>query len=611
MKGKRKNIVGIVVAMILMLVSMTGAQAVQTSEGKVQIKKLQFETSMGYEMSALLYKPKEASSENKVPAIITCHGMYNNKEMQDINLVELSRRGFAVLSIDMFSHGNSENLETVDALLMGVTEALKVLSTFDYVDTERIGLTGHSMGGLNCDIATQLDNMNEKPLVSALLLNSCFATYSDSQTENYINIYGARDVGIIAGKYDEFLFKETNRDGTALLAKDFIRSDNAQSFLDFGTDPDGKEQRKENTVYYETINGEKAMRVIYTPAITHPWSHFSSRSAKATIEFFDEALTAPVLIAPENQVWQLKEFFDFIGLLGFAVFACNFALLLTYTDMFSVLRQQEVVKARKLSSARKKINIVIAIAVTAFGAIMYLPIVTGVKSDNNGKILFHQNTTFGVGLWAAMCGIFMFLCMLIICRLMKQKDPVDITEVGIRMEKRKIGLTVLLAIITVGITWLWVWIADYFFQTDFRIWVLAVKTFSPEKFRMCIFPYMWLFFLYFLANAIYVNCFNYYESEDRKRQRCNTLLQIAISLLPVAILIILQYAHLFTTGTVLFESNNAHSMILWLFPMVLLIPAATVIGRKIYKETKNPYLPAIINAILITFITCANTSTWM
>ena len=122
---------------------------------------------------------------------------------------------------------------------------------------------------------------------------------------------------------------------------------------------------------------------------------------------------------------------------------------------------------------------------------------------------------------------------------------------------------------------------------------------------------MWLFFLYFLANAIYVNCFNYYESEDRKRQRCNTLLQIAISLLPVAILIILQYAHLFTTGTVLFESNNAHSMILWLFPMVLLIPAATVIGRKIYKETKNPYLPAIINAILITFITCANTSTWM
>ena len=388
MKGKKKNAVGVILAMILMLVSMAGAHAVETSEGKVQIKKLQFETSMGYEMSALLYKPKEASSENKVPAIITCHGMYNNKEMQDINLVELSRRGFAVLSIDMFSHGNSENLETADALPMGVTEALKVLSTFDYVDTERIGLTGHSMGGLNCNIATQLDNMNEKPLVSALLLNSCFATYSDSQTGNYVNIYGARDVGIIAGKYDEFLFKETNRDGTALLAKDFIWSDNAQSFLNFGADPDGKEQRKENTVYYETINGEQAMRVIYTPAITHPWSHFSKRSAKATIEFFDEALTAPVSIAPENQVWQLKEFFNFIGLLGLAVFACNFTLLLTYTGMFSVLRQQEVVKARKLSSARKKINTVIAIVVTAFGAIMYLPIVTGVKSDNNGKIFF-------------------------------------------------------------------------------------------------------------------------------------------------------------------------------------------------------------------------------
>lgn len=611
MKEKRKNIVGIAVAVMLMLASMVGAYAVQTSAGKVQVKKLKFETSMGYEMSALLYKPKKASSENKVPAIITCHGMYNNKEMQDINLVELSRRGFAVLAIDMFSHGDSENLKTADALPMGVTEALKVLSTFDYVDTERIGLTGHSMGGLNCDIATQLDNMNEKPLVSALLLNSCFATYSDSQTGNYANIYGARDVGIIAGKYDEFLFKETNRDGTALLAKDFIRSDNAQSFLNFGTDPDGKEQRNENTVYYETINGEKAMRVIYTPAITHPWSHFSKRSAKATIEFFDEALTAPVSIASTDQVWQFKEIFNFIGLLGFAAFACNFAILLTYTSAFSILRQAEPVKVRRLSSDRKKVNAVMAVVSTAFGAVIYLPIVISAKSDKNGKIIFHQNTTFGIGLWAALCGIFLFFGMFVICKWMKQKDPVDLTEVGIKMEKKKTGKTILLALLTVGVTWLWVWIADYFFHTDFRIWVLAAKTFGAGKFLMCVFPYMWLFFLYFLANAMYVNCFNYYESENRKQQRGNTLLQAVVSLLPVAILIILQYTHLFVTGTVLFEKNNAHSMILWLFPMVLLIPAATVIGRKIYKRTKNPYLPAIINTLLVTFITCANTSTWM
>lgn len=30
--------------------------------------------------------------------------------MQDLNYVEYARRGFVVLSIDMYGHGNSENL---------------------------------------------------------------------------------------------------------------------------------------------------------------------------------------------------------------------------------------------------------------------------------------------------------------------------------------------------------------------------------------------------------------------------------------------------------------------------------------------------------------------
>lgn len=611
MKEKRKKVIGIIIAIVLMAISMIGVWYVQTSGCRVQIKKLNFETSIGYEMSALLYKPKGVSAEEKAPAIITCHGMYNNKEMQDINLIELSRRGFVVLAIDMFSHGESENLQTEEALPMGVTEALKMLSSLDYVDIERIGLTGHSMGGMNCEVATQLDNMNEEPLVSALLLNSCFATYRDSETDEYTNIYGSRDVGIIAGQYDEFLFKEVNEDGTTSLAKDFIKSDNAQSFLNFGVDPVGKEQRKADTIYYENIDGERSMRVIYTPEITHPWSHFSARSAKATIDFFDTSLTSPVSIDSDNQIWQLKEFFNLVGLVGFIMFAFNFALLLTYTDLFSGLRQQQLVKIRKVSLARKKYNAGMGIAIVIFSTATYLPIAIYTKSDSNGKILFSQNTTFGIALWAALCGIFMFLCMFVIYKIMKCKEPIDLDEIGVRIGKRQLGLTLVLALITVSVTWLWVWISDYFFNADFRIWVLAVKTLSSDIFLISLFPNIWLFFIYYLANAVFVNCFNYYQSEQKRSQIVNTLVQTIVSVLPAAIPVILQYVYLFVTGNVLFENNNSHSMILWLFPMIVLIPVATIIGRKMYKETKNPYLPAIINAAFVTFITCANTSTWI
>lgn len=224
--AERKNaaIKWIGIAIMLMLISMIGVSVIQTSGGSVTVKDLQFETTLGYKMSGLLLKPKDASETNKKPAVIVCHGMYNNREMQDINYVELSRRGYVVLAIDMFSHGKSQNLESEEYLPMGVSEAVKMAAALNYVDTGKIGVTGHSMGGMNCNVATLMDNSNEHPMISALLLNSCFATYKDEQTNDYQNLYGNRDVGIIAGQYDEFLFRESNENGQETLAKDFIHS---------------------------------------------------------------------------------------------------------------------------------------------------------------------------------------------------------------------------------------------------------------------------------------------------------------------------------------------------------------------------------------------------
>lgn len=417
------------IAVLLMIVSMIGASVVQTSGGGVQIKDLRFETSMGYEMSALLLKPREADAEHKAPAIVTCHGMYNNREMQDSNYVELSRRGFVVLAIDMFSHGNSENLKSEEELPMGVDQAVKMLSSLDYVDTARIGITGHSMGGMNCEVAAMLDNANSQNLISAILFNSCFATYKDSKTGQYANVYGDRDVGIIAGQYDEFLFKDTDKNGNQLLAKDFIKSENAQSFLNFGKAPEG--MKEANIIYEENVDGKEAVRVIYNPSITHPWSHFSKRSAAAVIEFFDKALDAPKKISPDQQVWQWKEFFNFLGLAGLAIFVLNFTILLLHTPLFSTLQQHETVRPRILTKQRNLLNYFFGLLCVVFGAATYLPITIMVQSSANHKVLFSQNSTFGIALWAAACGIFAFLCMFISCRVKKISLGYEIKETGI------------------------------------------------------------------------------------------------------------------------------------------------------------------------------------
>lgn len=151
--------------------------------------------------------------------------------------------------------------------------------------------------------------------------------------------------------------------------------------------------------------------------------------------------------------------------------------------------------------------------------------------------------------------------------------------------------------------------ADLIFKTDFRIWFTAAKTFTGKLFLIALFPNLLFFFLYFAANSLMVNAFGYYETGKRG----GLALQALISVLPALAIVLIQYAKLFATGSVAFgvyNGSSAHSMILWLFPMLLLIPAAAAASRKIYIKTNNPYLPALINACIVTFMTCANTSSW-
>lgn len=74
----------------------------------------------------------------------------------------------------------------------------------------------------------------------------------------------------MAGQYDEWFFSDVDANGNPTLPKDFVANKNAQSFLHFGTDPEGQDVRAADTVYTETIDGQEAMRVIYNPAIIQP-----------------------------------------------------------------------------------------------------------------------------------------------------------------------------------------------------------------------------------------------------------------------------------------------------------------------------------------------------
>jgi len=609
----------VVVALVLCLISMFGASLIQCGGGQVKVRDVRWVTTTGAQMSGLLFVPKGVSAEKPAPGIVVSHGMFNNREMQDLNYVELSRRGFVVLSMDMFNHGHSENsTDNIGGILIGMYEAVKMLDSLSYVDSLRIGITGHSLGGMSSNVAIAIDNNMPRRLISAVLLNCADGTYISDEginptapapvTGTYFNFYGSRDAGILAAQYDEFFMRQQKASGNITSPRDYIHNSMAQSFLYFGTDPGSRAERLPDTVYNEVIDGKQTMRVIYTPAIIHPWSHFSRQSTIAVINFFTKALGAPNPIAAENQIWQWKVVFNLLGLVGFGIFLVSFTVLMSFTPFFANLRSPDLCKPVNVDRTGKQWFWIGLISSCLFGTLLYIPILNGFPSFTVAKTWnIAQSSPFGVSMWAAFCGVFAILFMIISYHVQGKKKDVNLEKQGIKLPFKQLGKTVLLALITVTVSYGIVFFADFFFKTDFRIWVLAVKAFNAEKVGVALFPCLWLFLIFYIANSVAINSFNFVNIG--RKEWMNTAIIAIFNALPPVILLLIQYIGFVATGE-LGLGLSTNMVVVWLFPIAVILPATAVISRKIYRVTNNPYLPGIINGCIVTLIACTNTLTW-
>ncbi len=617
MKDNKKNLRILAISLLLCFISMIGASLVQTSGGRVKIKDLRWETSSGHLMSALLFIPENATKGTPAPAIVTSHGWYNNREMQDLNYVEYARRGYVVMSIDMYGHGNSDAVTPDEWQIngTGMYDAVELMATLPYVDKTRIGVTGHSNGARAANWSVKQDNLKTNPLISAVLLVANDAMYTTDPKEplywsmvpdkkEYTNNYGSRSVGIIAAYWDEFFFRSKAKDGGHTVPRDYIKTDGAQSFLNFGVDPKVGESRTSYKIYKQEINGKTASRVIYNPAQIHPWNHFSATCAASGIEFFQDAFGAPNPIASTNQIWQIKVIFNLLGLIGFAMFIVSFAKAMLYTKTFGSLKASEEAVISPAPSGIGKLWFWGGLMASAlFSGFTYLPLFTW--TSKNRPSFFPQAPVYYIGIWSALIGIFTMIVLFLSYRFYAKGKNMNLREIGVSISFKKLCKTIGLALIVVAAAFGLVFFADYIFKTDFRVWALAVKAFTPDKLGIAL-KYLPFLLLFYVVNSVAVNCFNYVTVG--KKEWMNTALLALFNGISAIVIVAIQYTTFIRTGEVFFTSVS-NIVEIWLFPMIVILPVAAIISRKIYRATKNPYLAGIINALIITIIMCSNTLT--
>jgi len=113
-------------------------------------------TAVKQTTGGIMVLPPEASPENKVPAMVILHGSGGDWTGRSVNLaMELSKHGIAGLAVDTFAARNlratDDYIERLDKApiytqMADALSALKALQDHPYIDTNKIGVTGFSLG---------------------------------------------------------------------------------------------------------------------------------------------------------------------------------------------------------------------------------------------------------------------------------------------------------------------------------------------------------------------------------------------------------------------------------------------------------------------------------
>ena len=588
----------LVIALVICLISSLGAHFFQTDFGAVTYHDLTIDAPSGHKLDAMLLVPNTATAENPAPAIVVSHGWYNNREMQDLNYVEYARRGYVVIAISMYGHGDSEIIPANtwwqdENNANGLYDAVKYVAELPYVDASRIGVTGHSNGALACREAVLQD---EEGLIAAALLVSNDAVYYD-ENGNFYNQFGSRDAGIIACQYDEF-FHRVN--GAA--PRDYMKQVTAQSFLHFGADPAGLEVREAEVFYQQEVDGESAIRTVFNPAIIHPWAHFSAECVAFGAKFFDAALGQPIAMEPTDQIWQWKAAFNALGIVGFFMFVLYAAICLLEVPFFKSLKAEgEVLPAPARVGKARGYYIRSNIWATVYSIItFFLAFVLGYAILR--LPFLNQEASRCIGFWCVFTGLLTLSQM----KKSRKKFGADPVSMGSRPGWGVIAKSAALAMLAVAAGFAIVYISDAVLLTDYRLWCFAtIRAFDLRHLGMVL-KFLPLWLLYYIPLSVSTNCYNYVDMGGCKwKSVMMTMFWVALA---PAIMIVAQYAVFFTTGYMITEMITGIAVI-WLFPIIVILPLSAFICHKIYLKTRNPYIGGIIMGLIACILTVTNTLT--
>lgn len=553
-----------------------------------------------------VYIPKTATAENPAPLVVTSPKIDNQQPVY----LELVRRGFVVIAVNMVGNGNTSkgNGDTaVSGDGFGLLPAVQYGMSLPCVDPEKVGLTGHSIGAVGAAVDINLLNVEGSEYrISAFVVGDAVDSIASLTPES---IKGLKVINgqCRYGEYNSTVILETEA-GKEMVQKFYPEYNEA-------TIPEGQWYSADGPIAAPTggemVDADSAI-VFYEPNLIHIGWLFSNSGSRITVEGMYAGLGVPngcTYIPGEKQVWPWTAALGLLGMIGFFLMAWPLTTLLLRTKVFAGIRRP-VREGDELPTLTVKSSI----PILAFGIPMMFFTYWAYRSFvSTGSNYFDSAkypggmTTNGPAMYSfvsglALIGLLIISSLLAIALSRKSRNPAPtnlfapaiVDSVGQFLKTCLFALTILVCM------YIPVYIANEVFQTDFHFWDWSIKPTGFDNLYIILVNYVPFFALSYVPIAIF-------NADTRFRNVpdwASTLFCALLGALPMLFFAWQQYGAILTLGHLRYLDDawlNLAATGSWKNIPYSIIAAFSM--RYIWKKTGNAWASGLTWTLLMTCIT--------
>lgn len=559
----------LVLSLIIMLSGVFTASAVQGGFGSVEVTQIDLQASDGALVHATLQRPVYATDSDPLPGVLVIHGSLQNKEWLMAFGIELSQRGFVVLTIDASGHGNSDS---GNSTLNGVA-ALEFLAGQDYVDETSLGLIGHSMGG---GISWGVIKASSITVNSLVLVGSGVPT--DVTSVPYIP-----NLLVTVGDFDSL--SSYPRDSS--LLEPAFNVTNIESDVTYGE---------------FALNSARKFVVAKT---NHLFETIDPVIVTESVEWMKDSLKGGVedshWIPSETLIYPLWLGGGFIGLLGILLTIFPMLVILIDLPIFSELKQTP--STEPYAETKSYFSLGILYGIIGLGT--FFPFLA-VGTILHYAIGFPMYQALPVMTWMIGSGLLALVALYFLAGrdIIAGRSPEGTTLkdlFGFEGTRRFLLTLVLASLI---IVWLYVWtiLVDVVFALDYRCFLPGLNDLTIQ--RLAFLPiYFIAFFVFFFVEGIWFTRVLRTAPRDSwmKTQIDWSIRSMFIKTLPYLIMIGIEFGGGMLTGIPLIPGMIGYSF-LFFYAFTPWFAVATVITMFGYRLTNNHYIGAILNALICAWL---------